>query len=137
MSQTTSASEIRDLVDRQLTLVEDRARRQALNALLVEPRIEHRQWDYGEPGEEFPYWVVAEEPARGILLVYCQHGFGPNMPWGFLFTKEPDFTSLGMDSQWGWYLEEAFVRSGLWVGPTRSDEPWHLPPEKRFAKRDA
>ena len=137
MSETLGASDIRTLVDRELALVEDQARRQALRALLVSPRLDERQWDYGAPGEAFPYWVVAEESERGILLAYCQHGFGPEMPWGFLFTKESGFTSLGMDSQWGWYLEEAFVRSGLWGEPTRPNEPWHYPPDQRFAKRDA
>jgi hypothetical protein len=128
------------LVGRELALIAQPARRAALERLLVNPRREARAWDYGEPGEQYPYWVVAEAPGRGLILVYCEHGFGPDMPWGFLPTDEPEFGSLGMDSQWGWYLEEAFVRSGLWGGPTFIDEPWRLSPEARFrsgAPRDA
>lgn len=86
--------------------------------LLVPPRQEEREWDYGQPGERYPYWVVAEAPERGIMLVYCEHGFGPGMPWGFLFTDQPEFPTLGMDSQWDWYLDEAFIQSGLSEGRT-------------------
>ena len=120
--------------------MKDPARRQALIRLLIEPRLEERGWDYGAPGDRYPYWVVAEAPERGTMLVYCEHGFGPDQPWGFLFSSEPGFRSLGMDSQWSWYLEEAFVRSGLWEHPTAADEPWHLSPDVRFgpdAPRDA
>jgi hypothetical protein len=82
---------------------------------------------------------VAEAPERGVVLVYCEQGFGPEMPWGFLVSDEPEFTTLGMDAQWGWYLEEAFVRSGLWQGAVRPDEAYHLPPEqrRRAARPDA
>ena len=131
---------IRRLVDHQLALIALPARRAAPQCLLMDPRREVRDWDYGDPGEQYPYWVVAEAPDRGLILVYCEHGFGPDMPWGFLPTDEPEFASLGMDSQWGWYLEAAFLRSGLWAGPTAANEAWHLPPEARFssgAPRDA
>jgi len=123
---------VQALVAQELALVTEPARRAALERLLVAPRHEERDWDYGVPGERYPYWVVAEAPAQGVLLVYCERGFGPEFPWGFLFTDEPEFTSLGMDSQWHWYLEEAFVQSGLWQGELRPDEPWHLSPEQRF-----
>lgn len=123
---------VRALVARELGLVVDPARREALRAILVEPRVEERDWDYGAPGERYSVWVVAEATDKGIILVYCENGFGPTFPWGFLFTNELGFASLGMDSQWCWYLEEAFVRSGLWPGETRVEEPWDLPPEERF-----
>jgi hypothetical protein len=128
------AGHIRTLVARELALVRDVERRAALEALLVEPRMEERDWDYGLPGERYPVWVVAEKPDEAALLVYCEHGFGPGMPWGFL-TDHPTFASLGMDSQWGWYLEEAFVRSGLAKGPARPRERFDFPPEMRFRKR--
>ena len=93
---------------------------------------------YGEPGERYPYWVVAESIERGIILVHCAQGFGPEFPWGFLITGAPtsaERTTLGMDSQWNWYLEEAFVRSGLWPGRLARNEPIHLPPAERFGGR--
>jgi len=128
------AERIRALVAAELAIVQDAARRTALEALLVEPRREARDWDYGQPDERYPYWVVAEALGPGVILVHCEHGFGPGMPWGFLFTGEPGLGSLGMDSQWGWYLEEAFVRSGLWTGPVGppDEEAFHLSPAKRF-----
>ena len=103
---------MRQLVSRELDLIRAADRRAALEALIIAPRLEEREWDYGQPaGQRYPCWVVAE--AQDVILVYCQHGFGPEFPWGFLFKRE---SSLGMDSQWCWYLEEAFVQSGLWAG---------------------
>ena len=122
-------------------MVTDAGRREALRALLVrEPRREVRDWGYGVRGDRFPYWVVAEAPERGIILVYCEQGFGPEFPWGFLFTDAPgestrEGRTLGMDAQWNCYLDEAFVRSGLSPSPLGEDEPLHLPPEERFGRR--
>lgn len=126
--------QIRALVADELAIIEENSRREALRSLLVEPRVEEREWDYGAPNERYAYWVVAEAPARGVILAYCERGFGPEMPWGFLFTDEPEFASLGMDSQWSWYLEEAFVRSGLWTGSVKPGgaEPLHRAPQERF-----
>jgi hypothetical protein len=131
----TDSARIQALVAEQLALIEDPGRRGALERLLVPPRQEWRDWDYGEPGERYPYWVVAEARDRGQILVYCEHGFGPESPWGILSIDEPEDATLGMDSQWNWYLEEAFVRYGLWDGPIRLDEPLHLSPEQRFGSR--
>lgn len=104
---------IHSLVRRELARIGDASRRAALEAILVEPRMEVREWDYGEPDERYPYWVVAEARERGIILVHCEHGFGPGDPWGFLFTHDPGFETLGMDSQWYGHLEHAFTASGL------------------------
>jgi hypothetical protein len=128
------SQQVKALVAEQLAMIEDAARADALCALLLpEPRLEVRAWDYGAPDERYPYWVVAEARERSILLVYCEQGFGPEFPWGFLFIEnDPRAESLGMDAQWNWYLEEAFVRSGLWPGRLGPDELLHLPPEQRF-----
>jgi len=127
-------------VAEQLATVGHPGRLAALRSLLLaEPRREERDWDYGDEGERYPYWVVAEGPDRRIMLVYCEEGFGPQFPWGVLFNDpsgqaaSEDLT-LGMDAQWNWYLEEAFVRSGLWPGRLGRDEPLHLPPEERFGR---
>ena len=123
---------VKALVQDQLALIRNEARKRALQAILVEPRMEDREWDYGEAGERYRYWVVAEESQSGVILVYCEQGFGPESPWGFLLTRDDQETTLGMDSQWNWYLEKAFIRAGLWAGETFRNEPWHLPPEIRF-----
>ena len=115
----TTSRQVQRLVEEQVAAVPGAARRDALRALLLaEPRREERDWDYGDAGERFPYWVVAESPERRIILVYCDQGFGPESPWGFLRTDAPgettpEGTTLGMDAQWSSCLEEAFVRSGL------------------------
>lgn len=118
------------MVADQLAMIGNPACRIALRSIRVEPRVEVRDWAYGAGGERYPYWIVAEEPVKGIILVYCEQGFGPEFPWGFLDTGEPEPASLGIDAQWNWYLEEAFVRAGLWDGPM--DEALHLPPQERF-----
>lgn len=132
-------SEVMALVAEQVEMIADTRRRDALRSLLLpEPRREVRDWDYGASGVRYPYWVVAESVERGIILVHCSEGFGPEFPWGFLFTGAPanaERMTLGMDSQWSWYLEEAFVRSGPWPGRTSQIEPFDLPPSERFARR--
>jgi hypothetical protein len=133
--------DVKTLVARELGLIEDATRREALRSLLVEPRVEVRSWDYGAPGQSYAYWVVAEAPTRNIILAYCENGFGPEFPWGVLDVNNPQFMSLGNDAQWNWYLEEAFVRAGLWTGPVKPglQEAFHLSPEERFGDsgRDA
>ena len=126
----TDLSSIQELVSGQLAIVEDATRRVALESILVPPRLEERDWDYGAAGERYSCWVVAE--ARGLALVYCDQGFGPEFPWGFIPSETSE--SLGMDSQWCWYLEEAFVRSGMWEGFVKPgfEESFHLSPDERF-----
>ena len=116
------------LVEEQMRGIQHECRRKELQRLLVTPRPEKREWDYGTIEEEYEYWVVAESEVHGVVLVYCDQGFGPDMPWGFLFNHDPEFATLGMDSQWNWCLEEAFARSGLWLGGIADDDPIHLPP---------
>ena len=126
---------VRSLVREQVAMISDSRRRAALQELLLdEPRQEVRSWDYGESEERYAYWVVADAPQQRIILVYCDQGFGPEFPWGFLFTDDPEYESLGMDAQWNWYLEEAFVRSGLWPDGLGDDEVLHLSPEERFGR---
>jgi hypothetical protein len=108
----STLDKFRALVARELSLVEPPARREALGALVMEPRLEERTWEYAEPSEpeRYPCWVVAEAPARGILVVYCEHGFGPERPWGILRRAND---SLGMDSECCSRFEDAAIGAGL------------------------
>lgn len=126
-----SIDELQLLIARELAWIELPERRAALEAVLVEPRLEEREWDYGAPGEKCSYWVVAEAPDNRLILVWCDEGFGPTFPWGFLSTIEPHDTSLGMDSQWSCYLEEAFVRSGLSGERRKMLKAWDVAPGER------
>src|SRR4051812_46424416 len=117
-----TADEVRILVAEQLAQIPDRARREALKSILIEPRLEKREWDYSPERKELSYWVVAESPDQTMALAYSDEGFGPEFPWGWLPNHATASGTLGMDVQWNWYLEEAFVRSGLWEGPFTSDD---------------
>ena len=61
---------VQHLVAEQLAIFHDPTRRAAfVPYLLAEPRLEEREWDYGEPGERYPYWVIAEAPAQRFPTV--------------------------------------------------------------------
>jgi hypothetical protein len=101
--------QIRELLSAELARIQDVDRREALRSLLVEPTVEMREWDYGEPGERFPCWIVAVVPDYEVKLAYCDQGFGPADPWGAVFVPE---TSIGMDSQWHATLDDVFRAFG-------------------------
>jgi hypothetical protein len=71
-----------------------------------------RGWDYGKPGEEFPCWLVLEHAASNTGIAYCEHGFGPSMPWGLLFLSGQHM-SMGMDSGWYERFLEAYFESQI------------------------
>ena len=82
----------------------------AVQPLLVEPRMEERDWDYGPAGQRYPCWLVLEHPLSNTGIAYCDQGFGPGAPWGLLFLKG-DHLSMGMDAGWYSSLEDAFRES--------------------------
>jgi hypothetical protein len=100
-----SAPQVSALVETELAQIADSACREALRSRLVAPRMEQRDWDYGEPNESYPCWIVAVAPEYDVALAYCEHGFGPNDPWGAVFLGEPN---IGMDAQWHDSLEAVF-----------------------------
>jgi hypothetical protein len=86
---------------------------QVIQELLVEPREDPRDWDYGKPGERFSCWVVIEHPQTNTAIVYCEQGFGPTDPWGSLVGPH---ASMGMDACWFVSLEDAVRGSPFWHG---------------------
>ena len=46
-----------------------------------------RGWDFGEPGQKFPCWIVLDHLPTNTCIAYCENGFGPSYPWGLLFIK--------------------------------------------------
>ncbi len=127
MSNTTR--DIASLVRDELARVGDPNRRSALEALLQSPARLSLAWDYGKEGERFDCWQVGCSPERGVLLVYCERGFGPAFPWGVVFGEEG---SMGMDSQWHSGLEDAAVFAGLLPAPAGYEAPG-----PRYADGDA
>jgi hypothetical protein len=101
---------VRTLVAAALARIASAERRVALEAILIEPRLQLRDWDLGEPGARYRTWLVAEDPKSGTGLAYCEYGYGPERPWGYV---PVGFLSLGDSAQWYPTLEEAFLASGL------------------------
>lgn len=113
-------------IERELARVGDLERREALRSLLVRPTQVRLDWDYGKPGQQFDCWLVGRSPDQSILLVYCEQGFGPLFPWGYVFAHT---RSMGMDSDWHSGLADAAIVAGLISMPAgyvvpgpRSDE---------------
>ncbi len=108
-----TSSEVTTLVEAQITRVADPQATALIRSLLVPPRCELRPWDYGAPGTEYPCWIVAEHGPSGTGIAYCEHGFGPEFPWGLLWISEANL-SIGMDSGWFDSLEDAVRGSFAW-----------------------
>jgi hypothetical protein len=95
-----SAASVTALLERELSEFADGRVANHIGSLLITPRWEMRGWDYGQPGDEFPCWLVLEHPASNTAIAYCEHGFGPTMPWGLLSLSGATHMSMGMDSGW-------------------------------------
>jgi len=111
----TDITRVQERLDAELAGVADADLVHAIRRLLVTPRCEFREWDYGAPGQTFPCWIVLEHPASNTCIAFCDQGFGPLSPWGLLFLKGTNL-SMGMDSCWYSHLEDAFRESMAWDG---------------------
>ena len=110
-----TASNIAELVDEELLRLTDPVQIEKVRALLVSPRCEQRGWDYGEAGQTFPCWIVAEHPESNTAFAYCEQGFGPECPWGLLFLSlSSPYTSMGMDCGWYRHFDECLRESFAW-----------------------
>jgi hypothetical protein len=137
--------EVAEIVARELAAIADPVVREALRVRLRPPERHLRDWDYGADGQQFPCWTVVSDPASDTAIVYSQHGFGPESPWGLVPLSRLWF---GMDSGWFLRLEDAFVESHLasdlqiWDVVTRNDRQEvqvvasSLAFRPAFAKRD-
>lgn len=108
-----TASEVQTSVEAELARISEPSTVALIRSLLVQPRCEQRPWDYGEPGQTYPCWIVAEHPASNTAFAYCEHGFGPRCPWGLLACSG-EFLNMGMDSSWFSSLEDCVRDSFAW-----------------------
>jgi len=99
-------------LERELAGLKDARVISHIRSLLVPPKCEMRAWDYGKPGEHFPCWLVLKHAASNTGIAYCEHGFGPTMPWGLLFLSGQHM-SMGMDSGWYERFLEAYFESQI------------------------
>lgn len=108
------------LLKSELESISDELVLNQLRTLLVEPRCELREWDYGEEGQKYPCWIVADHPPSNTCIAFCDQGFGPTCPWGLLF-RTGEHQNMGMDSGWFANLEDAFRQSMAWDGEDPAD----------------
>jgi len=106
---------VQQKVDAELLRIVDPVVLDALKPLLVTSRCELRDWNYGEPGQRFPCWIVLDHVPSNTCIAYCEHGFGPSSPWGLLCITG-EHLSIGMDCEWFSNLEDAFRDSMAWDG---------------------
>jgi hypothetical protein len=111
--------EICKLLDDETDHVADQSHRQLLLDLLTVPRRRKLMWEYGWQ-ERLTCWQVGQSTDNDIWLVYCEDGFGPSFPWGFVF---PESQSLGNDGQWYSGLVDAAIGAGLLVAPDDYQSP--------------
>ena len=100
-------------VDAELSRIVSAGVLDAMQPLLVSPRYELREWDYGEPGQKFPCWIILDHSLTNTCIAYCEHGFGSSSPWGLLSITGEHLT-IGMDCGWYSTLEDAYRESMLW-----------------------
>jgi hypothetical protein len=95
------AHKLKAMVDGELARLSDNRVVAHIRALLVEPTITMRRWDYGREDERYPCWTVLRHAASNTGIAYCEQGFGPRAPWGLVVLKdEEEFAAIGMDSGW-------------------------------------
>jgi hypothetical protein len=99
---SADAGTLRDLIGRELANLPDERIVHHIRAHLIEPAPELRDWDYGEPGQQYLCWIVFRHAASNTGIAFCEQGFGPRCPWGLLWIGgEGKPLSIGQDS--GWY----------------------------------
>jgi hypothetical protein len=104
------AAHLKALIEGELAIVRDSRVVAHIRGMLVEPYQLLRSWDYGQPGQQYPCWMVLNDIHSGAEIGYCEHGFGPGCPWG-LVSSSPDYPNMGMDSGWYRTFLDAFFES--------------------------
>ena len=68
--------------------------------LATPPRVLRLGWSFGAVEETLDGFLVLDHPLSGTGIVYCRQSFGPEHPWGLVFTNRgPLFTGTSD----GWY----------------------------------
>lgn len=86
------------MIEAELAQLDDNRVIAQIRSLLVEPKIMRRRWDYGVEETHYPCWTVLSHKSSNTDIAYCEHGFGPSMPWGLVSSEGP--TSMGQDCSW-------------------------------------
>src|ERR1043166_8620986 len=113
------ARSLKTLIETELSTVSDARVVAYIRQMLIEPHMVLRDWDYGEPGQQYPCWMVLKgtEGSTGCEIAYCEFGFGPRSPWGLVSSgNDPQERAMGMDSGWFPTFLEAFFESVASIG---------------------
>src|SRR5436309_3024032 len=103
---------LKAMIDGELAQLSDSRVVAHIRALLVEPTVTLRHWDYGRDDEQYPSWTVLRHSASKTGIAYCEHGFGPRSPWGLVLLEGDERrTSIGMDCSWYTTFLQAFFES--------------------------
>ena len=111
----TTSSDVFALVEREIARFTDLDERERVRALLIAPRCEQRDWDYGTDNQTYPCWIVAEHHEAQVAIAFCEFGFGPVNPWGLLsIAGSKGYQSMGMDCGWFPHFDECLRESFAW-----------------------
>jgi hypothetical protein len=105
-----SAGSLTELIEGELSVLKDPRVINHIRGLLVPPEPQMRAWDYGNPGDAYPCWLVLADTSSNAGIAYCEYGFGPSTPWG-LVSVQGQYMSMGMDSGWFKYFLDAYFES--------------------------
>jgi len=109
---SVNAGNLRILIASELAAFNDQRIIRHVHAHLVEPAPELRDWDWGEPGQQHPCWIVFRHPPSNTGIAYCENGFGPSRPWGLLWIGgQGNPLSIGQDSGWYTTFMETYFNS--------------------------
>src|SRR5262249_17538203 len=112
VQMSVTARVLKTLIEGELAGVSDARVIQHILGMLVEPHVVFRNWDYGEPGQQYPCWFVLKDAQSSGEIAYCEYGFGPRCPWGLVSSAdEEQYRSMGMDSGWFMTFLDAFFES--------------------------
>lgn len=124
---------LKTLIAKEISSISDSRVVTHIRGMLVEPYVVLHDWDYGEPGQQYPCWMVLEDPRSRAEIAYCEYGFGPRCPWGLVGPVSRTGRNIGMDSAWYTIFLDAFFESfasielPIWrvfrIGPDRIRTP--------------
>ena len=114
-----NADKISKLVESEIARIKQLDLAQAVRDHIVTPRMEMRDWDYGEDGEQYACWIVCEDTGSNQAVAFCEQGFAPPYSWGTIHI-DGEFSSMGPDAAWYISLEQAVRGSSFWEGQNPS-----------------
>jgi hypothetical protein len=103
---------LKHLIEAELIRVRDARVVSHIRRLLIEPYAIMRNWDYGQPSQQYLCWMVLKDSVTQGEIGYCEDGFGPACPWGLISSgQDVKDQSMGMDSGWYTTFMDAFFES--------------------------